>query len=152
MTESFKREVTSTCINAKKESKRMSSTESELTTKSMVSGPLIKMEFFLRLVKTLTILPTSREGSTSMSNSLLTRSEFTSQVLRLLEPERDTSVEELMLLSLSKKKMQMRLRMVLERKTETKPHTPTEPLWTSILLLFKVLDTVMLGPVRRISS
>lgn len=93
---SFKREVITTLSNATKASKRISLTDSDLITRSMVSGRPIKKELSLKQAKTKTILPKSKEKFTSMNNSLPTKSEFTSQVLRQLVPVMDSSAEELM--------------------------------------------------------
>lgn len=80
----FKREVISILSNVTKASRRISSTNLELITslKEMNTGLPIKTMSSSKLAKTLTIPPTSKEESTSMNNSLLTKSEFTSQALR----------------------------------------------------------------------
>ena len=93
-----KREETSIHSNVTKESKRTSSTNSELITmkRAQVPGHNTRMEFSSKLDKTLTIPLTSKEKSMSMNNSLQTKSEFTSQVLRYLVAAMDSSAEDLM--------------------------------------------------------
>jgi len=68
-------------VGATMERKSVSSTKSELITWTEMSGKTIKREFFSIPLKTKTILLISKERSTSMNNSLQTKSKFTSQAL-----------------------------------------------------------------------